>query len=101
MPRIQVRYKQMSRGYILRGLREIACACNVSRPVLLKWIAQEQFPVAPITIGTPSGEQRILATTYGLIDTWLFARYLACHEALKGILDEASITEEFIEEYSH
>lgn len=80
-------YAQTHTGYMLYGLREIARACHVSRPTLMTWITEEQFPVAVV----PRGDQHVLATTYGLIDTWLFARYLANQHAIRDVLDETRL----------
>lgn len=93
MSRVQVRYKQTTRGYVLRGLREIAIACNVPRHVIVSWIRDEEFPVAIVPIEDSRGAKRVVATTYGLIDTWLFARYLASRPDVLRVLDDVSITE--------
>lgn len=93
MARVQVRYRQTTRGYVLRGLREIAAACNVPRHVVVSWIRDEEFPVAVIPVVTARGARRVVATTYGLIDTWLFARYLVSRPDVLRVLDDVSVTE--------
>lgn len=86
---MRVYYGLTHTGYYLRGLTAIARACGVSRWTLAAWIRDWSFPVAPIADETGSVK---LTTSYGLLDAWLFAHWLASREALREALADVCVT---------